>query len=824
MIFKRASLSARFALTVIILFSVFGLGIGFLIRSLFSIEALLEEESARHVEELTINSMISREIFELSSRVRLLEQTFLYDEDILSEEGFNIDGQLQNIRSLSEDSNFVLKMDDFIVDFHRFIGNSVTLNRILKELSIVDHKLGKKIDLLDEHLSNHFVSQAIISPNTPLPADLEVMHFIRETYLRAGKMASSVRSRITPDTERVVIIRVEKELNILSMHLTSMSPYNPQVSKAQDNVRQAIRLYRAVLRKMTANLNQRWTVMDALINSQTNLLGYVADNEQIVQNSAMRISSDLKKDLVITRAWVFISSFLALFIGISIILLMVKRHIARPLSELKDRFQEIEQNNFDHPVKLDRLDEWQVIENAFNRMSNRLKKTYGDLEDERIKLDNLAHSDPLTGLANRLLIYKKLHKAIASSTHKATSFAVLYMDIDHFKTVNDSLGHNAGDELLKEVADRLLQLTQAEDVVSRLGGDEFMILCNSARTIEDATHLACTINEALRKSFKVDQHTVFVSSSIGVCLYPEHGDTVEKLVRNADTAMYHTKREGRNGFKIYQDSMTSEAHELMSKSSGLKNALIKQELFVVYQPQFDTLNKRIIGAEALVRWCHPTKGVLRPAEFLHIAEQTGIIVDLDDYVFNLVFEDLSAWTKQNLIDQDFKISVNFSGRKLFSDHLINQLNERKSTSPAITSQIILELTERDMITNLEQCKHAIEKIKKLGFRIAIDDFGTGYSSLAILKHLPVDILKIDKSFIEGLGEDPVDSLIIQSILSIARGLKLEAIAEGVETEQQLHVLQGVGCDAVQGYHLSYPIDKDSLLSLLKEQKENPLTT
>jgi EAL domain-containing protein (putative c-di-GMP-specific phosphodiesterase class I) len=288
--------------------------------------------------------------------------------------------------------------------------------------------------------------------------------------------------------------------------------------------------------------------------------------------------------------------------------------------------------------------------------------------------------------------------------------------------------------------------------------------------------------------------------------------------------MYHTKREGRNGFKIYQDSMTSEAHELMSKSSGLKNALIKQELFVVYQPQFDTLNKRIIGAEALVRWCHPTKGILRPAEFLHIAEQTGIIVDLDDYVFNLVFEDLSAWTKQNLIDQDFKISVNFSGRKLFSDHLINQLNGIKLTSPAITSQIILELTERDMITNLEQCKHAIEEIKKLGFRIAIDDFGTGYSSLAILKHLPVDILKIDKSFIEGLGEDPVDSLIIQSILSIARGLKLEAIAEGVETEQQLHVLQSVGCDAVQGYHLSYPINKDNLLSLLKEQKDNPLTT
>lgn len=818
MIFKRVSLSARFALTVIVLFCIFGLGIGFLIRSLFSIESLLEQESARHVQELTVNSMVSREIFELSSRVRLLEQTFLYDEDILSEEGFNIDEQLQNIRALSDDEPFVLRMDEFIVDFHRFIGNSVTLNRILKEFSVIDAQLGKEIDELDSELANYFVSQAIVAPDKPFSDELDVMHFIRETYLSAGKMAASIRSRITPDTEQVVIIKVEKELSILAMHLANMREFNEDISQAQTAIERTIRRYRAALRKMTANLDQRWSVMGALVDSQTNLIGYVANNEQAVQSSAIRISNDVKTDLIVMRAWVFISSFVALFFGITVTLMMVKRHITKPLRELKGSFLQIEQNNFDHPVKLDRLDEWEMIESAFNRMSARLKRTYGDLEDERSKLNELAHQDPLTGLANRLLVYKRLNKATKGAGHASRVFSILYLDIDHFKTVNDSLGHNIGDELLIEVAKRLKQLTQGQDIVSRLGGDEFMILCYSAKTMDSVTELARAINESLRQPFNVESETVFVSSSIGVCLYPEHGDTAETLVRNADTAMYHAKRGGRDDFRVYKHSMTSEAHEVMSKSSGLKRALINNELFVVYQPQYDTFSGRIFGAEALVRWNHPSKGVLRPAEFLDVAEQTGIIVDLDGYVFNLIFEDLLEWTEQGTIDDDFKVSVNFSGRKLFSEQLLKHLTERHEEAPTISQRITLELTERDMITNIEQCQQSIEQIKQLGFKIAIDDFGTGYSSLATLKHLPVDVLKLDRSFISGLGDDSVDYVIIESILSIAKGLNLQAIAEGVETKLQLQSLKDIGCDAAQGYYLSYPIDKQELLQLLAEQK------
>ncbi|WP_417503684.1 EAL domain-containing protein [Marinomonas gallaica] len=815
--FNKMNLSVRFALTVILLLGVFGMGIALLIRSLSDIEVLLEDESARHVQELSVNSAISREIFELSSRVSLLEQKFLYDEAILSEEGFNIDEQLQRIRALSNDKSFVIKMDDFIVDFHRFLGNSVTLNRILKELATVDTRLGVEIDQLDYALAKSSVEKIVEDPSFEFKNDLDVMSLIRESYLSAGKMAASVRSSITPDTEQVVIIRVLKELNILEMHLSNIRKISPSVSQASLAMQKTIKRYKVSLRKMTANLNQRWLVMSALVGAQNTLIGFVEETEKNVQNSALRISNDLRDDLSDMRGWLFVIGFLSLVIGIALILFMVRHHITKPLNQLKQSFKEIEINNFDNPIDLNRTDEWDVIESAFNRMASRLKKTYLDLENERSKLHTLAHQDPLTGLANRLLIYKSIDTAISEAKRSHQHFALLYLDIDHFKTVNDSMGHSAGDVLLQEVSQRLSNLVEPSDMVSRLGGDEFMMLVHSTQNITEASMLAEAVNEALRQPFLIDNETVFVGSSVGVCLYPDHGDSTETLVRNADTAMYHAKRGGRDNHCTYKDSMTSEAYNLMSKSSGLKQALQNNELFVQYQPQYNSFTGDIYGAEALVRWNHPSKGILLPGDFLDIAEQTGIIVDIDDYVFDIVFNDLQELKQQGLVSNDFSLSVNVSGRKLLSENLLEHLKICHEQAPEITSQITLELTERDMITKLEKCRNFIDQIKKLGFKIAIDDFGTGYSSLATLKHLPIDILKLDRSFVSGLSSATVDYVIIDSILTIARGLHLSAIAEGVETPQQLEALKTLGCQTVQGYLLSYPINRDELIKLLIKQ-------
>ena len=495
--FNKMNLSVRFALTVILLLGVFGMGIALLIRSLSDIEVLLEDESARHVQELSVNSAISREIFELSSRVSLLEQKFLYDEAILSEEGFNIDEQLQRIRALSNDKSFVIKMDDFIVDFHRFLGNSVTLNRILKELATVDTRLGVEIDQLDYALAKSSVEKIVEDPSFEFKNDLDVMSLIRESYLSAGKMAASVRSSITPDTEQVVIIRVLKELNILEMHLSNIRKISPSVSKSSLAMQKTIKRYKVTLRKMTANLNQRWLVMSALVGAQNTLIGFVEETEKNVQNSALRISNDLRDDLSDMRGWIFLIGFLSLVIGIGLILFMVRHHITKPLNQLKQSFKEIEINNFDNPIDLNRTDEWDVIESAFNRMASRLKKTYRDLENERSKLHTLAHQDPLTGLANRLLIYKSIDTAISEAKRSHQHFALLYLDIDHFKTVNDSMGHSAGDVLLQEVSQRLSNLVEPSDMVSRLGGDEFMILVHSTQNITEASMLAEAVNEAL---------------------------------------------------------------------------------------------------------------------------------------------------------------------------------------------------------------------------------------------------------------------------------------------------------------------------------------
>ncbi|WP_425641193.1 putative bifunctional diguanylate cyclase/phosphodiesterase [Marinomonas gallaica] len=817
MFFNKMNLSVRFTLTIIVLLGIFGLGISLLIRSLSNIELLLEQQSALHIQELSSNSAISREIFELSSRVQLLEQKFLYDEEILSEEGFNIDEQLQRIRALSNDQSFVIKMDDFIVDFHRFLGNSVTLNRILKQLSVTDKLLGHQIDQLDFALARTSIEQLSANANTESRNDLEVMHQIRESYLSAGKLAASVRSSITPDTEQVVIIEVLKELHILEMHLSNMRELSDVIIESKYAMLDTIKHYRINLRKMTANLNQRWIVMSALVNAQNSLISYVQETEENVQRSALRLSNELRNDLTIMRGWVFMIGLFSLIIGIILILFMVRHHITKPLNQLKQSFKEIETNNFDNPINLNRKDEWDVIESAFNRMASRLKKTYRDLENERSKLHELAHQDPLTGLANRLLIYKSIDTAISEAKRSHQHFALLYLDIDHFKTVNDSMGHSAGDVLLQEVSQRLSNLVEPSDMVSRLGGDEFMILVHSTQNITEASMLAEAVNEALRQPFLIDNETVFVGSSVGVCLYPEHGDSAETLVRNADTAMYHAKRGGRDSHCIYKDAMTSEAHNLMSKSSGLKQALLNNELFVQYQPQYDSFTGDIYGAEALVRWNHPSKGILLPGDFLDIAEQTGIIVDIDDYVFDIVFNDLQELKQQGLVSKDFSLSVNVSGRKLLSEHLLEHLKICYEQAPEITSRMILELTERDMITKLDQSSDFISQLKKLGFKIAIDDFGTGYSSLATLKHLPVDILKLDRSFVSGLDSEGVDHVIIDSILSVAHGLGLSAIAEGVETPQQLEALKTLGCQTVQGYLLSYPINRDELIKLLIEQ-------
>ncbi|MDO6785079.1 EAL domain-containing protein [Neptunomonas phycophila] len=808
------TLGARLAITVFMLMAITGVGFGIVISALYSVESILETESSEHVSSLTTNSVVSRQIFELSTRVQLLEQTFLYNESILTEEGFNIDEQLQLMRGLSTNDDFKKHMDLFIEDFHRFLGNSLTLNRILQELGHIDVGLGEQIDQLDLLVAEDKIDQLLDKKYTYITDHIDLMNMLRESYLEVGKMVGAIRSRITPETEKVVILEVLKELDIFRLHLANLEASNEAIAQDKRQLSRALAKYTAVLRKLRANLDQRWIVMESLLDSQNQLLSFVETTEYQVQESALSLKERLEQDIGDLRFVVLVTALVAVIFGVVFISLMVKRHIRRPLDALIDGFYQLESSEFNQRISLNRTDEWNTIEKAFNQMASRLEEIYRQLNNEKKNFNYLAHHDPLTGMANRLYINQQLDSVIAHSRKQDKPFTLLYLDVDQFKNINDSLGHGAGDQLLKEVSDRLLDVIGANGHVARLGGDEFMVLFPNVQSIKAVSVFAEAINRALRKAFTLEGEPIYVTSSIGVCQYPEHGDNVETLVRNADTAMYYAKKQGRDQFCVYTDAMTHEAHDLIYKSAGIRRALENDEFELLFQPQFDIVAPTIIGAEALIRWNHPELGQLSPDAFLDVAEQTGLILDIDDWVFKQVAALVSEWKSQGFNLDGISFSVNFSGRKFFEPGLGKQLDDVIAMYDCSATQLVLEITERDMMSRFDLSAATIKDLRKRGYRVSIDDFGTGYSSLASLKNLPADTIKLDRSFILDIVTSDRDLAIVKSVMTLAEELGLSVVAEGVETQDQVDSLISIDCQYAQGYHFAYPLREDQWMLLL----------
>ncbi|RQW64867.1 EAL domain-containing protein [Vibrio viridaestus] len=812
--FPSVSIAKRLLFTVIALIVISGFGFGLVINSLYNVESVLESESSQHIEKLTVNSVISRQVFELTTRVQLLEQAFLYSELTLAEEGFSIDQQLQKMSELSANPQLKLRMDRFIEDFHRFLGSSLTLNRIIREMKEIDQTLAEQLDTLDYLVADNklnLLSQAnqAVDNNT-----LDLVDLLRESFLIVGKRVGTIRSRITPETEKVVIIEVQKELDIMALHLANLPGTDEKLILQKKKLNRSLKKFNAALRKMQANLEQRWNVMAALVTSQNNLLNYVESTEHNVTSSAINLTQKLESDIEQTRLEALIVALLAMLSGLFLISRVVQVHIRKPLKSLGSGFEQLESSKFHQRIDLGRDDEWNDIERAFNNMAEKLEETYFQLNEEKKNFDFLAHHDPLTHLANRLLATKMTQETIDDSTLSESTFSVLYLDVDQFKTINDSLGHLAGDQLLIDVANSLKNIIDEKGFVARMGGDEFMIILKTAHTMIQAEIVAEAINQALRKPYFVNNKTIFVSSSIGVCMYPEHGHDVETLIRNADTAMYHAKRNGRDQYCCYTDQMTLEAKDLVEVSSGLRQALAKNELSILFQPQIDLATNKVVGAEALIRWDHPEYGRLCPADFLPIAEKTGFISEIDDWVFSQVVAYITRWKKAGIDLSGMKFSVNFSARKFYSANLVNKLDSVLVGTACQAEQIMLEITERDMMSGIETSVETINELRKRGFLIGIDDFGTGHSSLALLKQLPVDVVKLDRSFIKDIAVADRDFSIVRSIITLTKELELDVIAEGVECKHQAEKLVDIGCHYVQGYRYSKPLDEQQWLKLL----------
>ncbi len=814
------SIATRLMLTVMVLVALGAAGFLFAVRSLDAFENILDSESSEHIDLLTTNSVVSRQVFELTTRVQLLEQAFLYNESVLTQEGFNIDQQLLRMRDLSADAAFTTKMDRFIEDFHRFLGNSLALNHIIRETKEIDETLAEQIDQLDLMIANQHLAQPDSVVGDDLSHDRDLIHMLRETFLDTGKMVGSIRSRITPETEKVGIIEVQKELDIFQLHLANLALSNPNMASHQQAMDRSVHRYMTALRKMQANLDQRWNVMNALMNSQNELLTLVESTEANVQNSALGLKYRLQNDIRQSRLIFMALAIIVLFISLFMISYVVRRHVREPLEKISEGLRQFEASEFSQRISLHRNDEWDRIERAFNKMADRLQQSYGQINQEKKNFDFLAHHDPLTKLSNRLFINKYLNQQIElAKDGKQSHFALLYMDIDEFKTINDSLGHGAGDKLLIDIADVLSSEIHELGTVARMGGDEFMVLLPDIRDQQEAEDIAASINSNLRRPYFLEDKTVFVSASIGLCMFPQHGNQADTLVRNADTAMYHAKRRGRDQYCVYNDDMTLEAKDHIDVSAGLHRAINNGELELVFQPQYRLSTETIIGAEALIRWNHPEHGYLGPMSFLAVAEKTGLINLIDDWVFRQMTSLITEWQRQGICLEGLKFAINFSGRKFLDEKLVEQLTDMISTTDCKPEQLVLEITERDVMSSIDTSAATIKRLREKGYRIAIDDFGTGHSSLALLKNLPVNTIKLDRSFVQDIASSERDLAIVRSVLTLTSELNLGTVAEGIECHEQADKLKELNCPNAQGYLFSKPLSIDDWLALIQQQNQ-----
>ena len=432
------------------------------------------------------------------------------------------------------------------------------------------------------------------------------------------------------------------------------------------------------------------------------------------------------------------------------------------------------------------------------------------------KLNHLAYHDALTDLPNQVLFKDRLKQSIAYSRRNDQMHAVLLLNLDRFKTINDSLGYTAGDRLLQSVAQRLTSCVRESDTVARFGSDEFAILLTQISRAQDAANAARAIKEVLDQAFLYDDQELFVSTSIGISLYPHDDRDTSGLLKSASAALDRAKEEGGNNYQFYTAGGTTRALKQLVLESNLRGALEREEFVVHYQPQVRIPDFHLVGMEALVRWRHPSLGLLYPTEFVPLAEDSGLIIALGDWVMRTACSQNMEWQDKGLAPM--RLSVNFSARQFQQPSFIASVGEILKETNLDPRWLELELTESSIMKEPEQAIEKLHELKLMGIKVAIDDFGTGYSSLNYLKRFPIDTLKIDKTFVADVCKDPHDTAIVRAIITLGHALDLTVIAEGVETQEQLQYLSSLGCDVVQGFLFSKSLSAPVFEELLVEQR------
>jgi diguanylate cyclase (GGDEF)-like protein len=433
------------------------------------------------------------------------------------------------------------------------------------------------------------------------------------------------------------------------------------------------------------------------------------------------------------------------------------------------------------------------------------------------QLQFLAHHDALTNLPNRALFLERLDHALTRARWTKRPLAVLFLDLDRFKNINDTLGHDIGDSTLQVAAKRLTGCVRDGDTVARFGGDEFTVLLEDLANSDDVPNVAQKILEALSRPFDVEGREFVVTTSIGISLYPSDGDDSLKLLRNADTAMYRAKEQGRNKYQFYSSEMSAKALEKFMLESSLRYALERQEFLLYYQPQVNLATGKVTGVEALLRWQHPELGLVSPTQFIPVAEETGLMKFIDEWVLRTACAQGQAWRSAGL--PPLTMIVNLSGRTFNEPRMMETVSQVLANSCFAPGMLELEITESVLMHNAQATVEMLEQLNRMGLKLAVDDFGTGYSSLSYLKRFPIHTLKIDQSFVRDVTSDGDDASLVTAIIAMGHALQLNVIAEGVETPEQLDFLRRHGCDGMQGYLFSRPLPVEEITRLLQSGKK-----
>lgn len=433
-----------------------------------------------------------------------------------------------------------------------------------------------------------------------------------------------------------------------------------------------------------------------------------------------------------------------------------------------------------------------------------LKKTHTDLIGLEEELINLAYTDTLTNMPNKISFENNMNRLISFHEQEKIRFAFLHLDIDNFKNINDIMGHSAGDMFLKEFGAILKQSISDTDIAARLNGDEFAIIIHDTIDNQKIYATLDTIINRLRKPWIINGHEFFITFSIGITIFPDDGETASVLMRNADTAMFSVKKVTKDNYSFYSKEILEENLRKIDMINSLRKAVVQKEFVLLYQPIINIRTNHLSGVEALIRWHHPFKGVISPIEFIPLAEESGLITEIDKWVIESAFKQKKAWTDKGI--DKIRMNINISGTSLKREGLVEQIESLLNETGVDSNDIVIEVTETALIENIETSVEILSRIKKMGLRIALDDFGTGYSSLTYLEKLPIDIVKLDRSFVKDVVKQNHVDVIVENIIRLTHDLLLEITAEGIENSEQLDYLKSKSCDYGQGYYFSKPVD------------------